>query len=83
MSRKDKSNAVEKSPWLAPLQHVRKYRLKEFAVGKLELEEIEHAHIIVCHRCSHLIADWVLTRIESEGDHAGIRRIWDLIFHRR
>jgi hypothetical protein len=62
--------------------HVSNDRLTEFATGALELDKTEHAHIVICHACSHFISDSVLGRIEREGDHAGIRKIWDKIFHR-
>jgi len=62
--------------------HVPNDRLRDFATAKVELDKTEHAHIVTCHACSHFISDSVLGRIESEGDHAGIRKIWDKIFHR-
>ena len=80
MSRKP--NAIEQNPWLGPM-HILKDRMRAFVEGTVELDETEHAHIIVCNRCSHKIADAILAHIEKGGDHPGLRKIWDMIFPNR
>ena len=58
---------IEANSWLGPV-HLPAERLRAFVQGKIQLEEQEHAHIIVCPKCSHKIADWVLARVEEGGE---------------
>jgi hypothetical protein len=47
--------------------HVSPNKLRDFIQGKTELANDEQMHIVVCAKCSHQMADWVLTGNKSNG----------------
>jgi hypothetical protein len=74
-------NSKTQDLWLG-LNHISKQRLEQFASGHLELNETELAHATVCEKCSNRIAGLALSEVEQKGDHAGLRGLWDKLFHR-
>ena len=76
-------NEAEKSRTIDPLfggLHIDKSRMQEFALGHVELEDDELAHVTLCERCSHHIADLALTQVEQKGDQPRLRKMWDKLF---
>ena len=63
MRSNPKNELIDENPWMGPL-HLTKVRLLEFVQGRAQLDEQEHAHIIICQRCSRLVADWVLKGLD-------------------